>query len=361
MRFDAVKEFLHKGVERKKKRRNSVIFRNITNIGYELHMCGTSRTDAKASIVVFCPEPIVSKLKRIFKKSRFREQYCCEHACFNIHYWGEDIELLWGQSSRISLATDAGSDLDYKPSGLTMCGSVVTAGDRGERHSTVGLILRVQSDYYALTAAHPFHKPQVPQSRVEVDVDSGSESDTDYSSDSDDEELHSNVGLVDDLSDSTHRGYQAQTSLNSTPQRSIARSTRPTLDIPQTQKVVNGLTVRSPPTEDVAWNSAHPNCDWALVRLPERHQWRPNIYFSPDSCSPQLHPTFFNKFASQRPSAQRRVAVVSSRVIRQIGVLHPQPSYVGGLGSIPCEVWTVQLLDDSCKFAPRSESNSSLI
>jgi hypothetical protein len=346
-RFDAVQEFLHKGVERKR----SKLFRNITNISYDLHMCGTSRTDAKPSIVVSCPKRLVSKLKRLFRQSHFRDQYCSEYACFDIYFWGLGIELLWGHSTRVNMATGGSSDSDHKPSGVTMCGSIITAGDCGERRSTVGLILRVQSEYYALTAAHSFHQSQILQDDVasgKPDLESDSDSGFEYDSDGDMDELDDDPRPINTVSES----FKSQLDEGKPRQTSVTRGNRSVQENLETHKANTGLTVRSPPTEDDSWNSTHANCDWALVRLPERHQWRPNVYFTSDPSSQRLNPTFFGKIASRRPIEQRKVAIVSSRSVRQLGVLYPYPSYIGGSRSKTCQVLTVQLSDKSCKFTP---------
>lgn len=343
-RFPIVKDILQKNVENNSKLRNYT-----RDLSYEMRMCGVSCEDSKPSILVFCPIIILKRLKSILTKPHVKEQYHLDSATgpsasyvsrYRIFFWGEPREPLWGRSAIVNIDVDGkpGSSSIAKPSGLTMCGTLVTAGEAGERHSTIGCVLRVGSQFYGLTSAHTFEDLRPSSAAMQEDPD-------DEDSDAEDGEYDLDLETLD-----KYNGQQLQLPLeqpNSKPGPiHYPSGTSKLPEVLRTYETSNRLTIRSPPAGDDVWNSNHPDRDWALIHLTGRIHWRPNACFSPSQ--PQK-PIFCSKVASHCPSEKRNVYIVSSRSVSQHGTLHTIPSYIGGYGTRACEVWTVSVSDNDRK------------
>jgi hypothetical protein len=142
------------------------------DINYDLRLCGSSPTSALPSIVVFCffhAEAVFKALRSLFDCRHIRRQYQLENSFASSKFHFISIKsrplssspsivpfklLYWRHSSSPTDRRAAMAQVHSENSSpLTMCGSLVKYGDRT---STLGLLVNVDSRLYGLTVDHLF-------------------------------------------------------------------------------------------------------------------------------------------------------------------------------------------------------------
>lgn len=333
-RFNTVVDMLKRVVENDKKLRRYTQW-----INYSLKVCGLSAGIARPSVLVFCPAESFKALKKCLTKPHLKEQYDPKESAtsnvtrLGICFWPQVMELLSGDMAEISF--HAGMTIGNV---ITMCGARVIANSKENRRSTVGCIISVKSDYYALTTAHTFDKPEVTFNSVEEDTDN---SVSDSSSDSASDSEYQDTDTDDDEDAIVANKQNRQT--KETSRLSLLSDGK---DIESNTRDVDFVSMECQvhiPPFDAAWTGSHPDLDWALLRLDERKYTLVNGYFS--ESEPNV-PIFLSKSSVHPPLGHRYtdVLIISSRRFALRGILRSTPSYVGhAKGSMLRRVWTVTL------------------
>ncbi|KAH8738449.1 hypothetical protein BGZ61DRAFT_526423 [Ilyonectria robusta] len=115
----------------------------IVGTAYSLAMCGKDMNSAVPSVVVFCPEGDMDKVKqlqRTLAQDHVAAQYDGPTAPkFQVYVWASSYTLCGGTDDQVNI------QIDYERS---ICGAVVTSHMSGERLCTVAAVLKIGSSLY---------------------------------------------------------------------------------------------------------------------------------------------------------------------------------------------------------------------
>ncbi|KAF4625506.1 hypothetical protein G7Y89_g12662 [Cudoniella acicularis] len=321
-----------------------------SRINYELRLCGSTPSNAVASIIVFCTEAIFKQLRSLLNSRHIRRQYQLEKASvankfsftpnkphqqvpisaivpFKVVFWREATTPTQRRSAIDQVIAQSHSF-------LTMCGSLVRYGDRT---STLGLLISVDSKLYGLTVDHLFNK-QKEEEQPMIEKESNilfDESDT--------EENQVDWSWVDDVAYEDMDNYQRASDNGS------VASGRPDVEVATGQALVeqrgtsiNGYKV------DPAHNldTSTPYLDWSLIGFDNGYFERPNAFYSEDD---PVNPKFLTKMSAAPKASAVLVFMISGASGTRKGVMLNSNSYIGGkLGESLCQTWNVILSESIC-------------
>ncbi|KAH8881805.1 hypothetical protein GQ53DRAFT_848008 [Thozetella sp. PMI_491] len=375
---------------------------NIQFIDYTLKMCGTSATDSHPSILVFCRQSEFRALNALLTSKELKYQYCLRRRSrkypwsssqmpgsedhkpfFNIYFWRQRIPrtLFWGQTTvqlhRRPTGPSQQSDLSRLVApGLTMCGSIVEFLRGKPSFSTVGCTIRIGSRWYAITTLHAFwlssdfqaaerSKRRLAHKLITTtSLDGGAKltdagKETLYGSDTDpsDEDIGDSDYFIDDVEYESFEEDEAEGEqiLEVGPVALVKESysNRPTASR-QLEDVKSLLALYPTPRE--LNESDELDLDWALVRLTDPHDWRPNLLVPSVASS---KPVFLSRVAESQPDQETPVVIITCGTHRK-GMIQPGTSVLGAInGRRPSAVWTV-VLDNQNKLT-RGDSGSIVV
>jgi hypothetical protein len=227
---------------------------------------------------------------------------------------------------------------------VTMCGSLVRYGDRT---STLGLLISVDSKLYGLTVDHLFCDQKAKREEILPKV---SDILLDHGETKDDQENEENLEdyWVDDVI------YHAMDyDEDTTELRGPETQRPPEVDANAGNDFMQHL---SEPIVGHKIDAIHeldpsnPYLDWALIEFDDGYFKRPNAFYSKDG---RKHLKFFNR-ASPPPSPndnEIQVFMISGPGKTRKGVLVNSGAYIGGdPGQILCKAWNVILCDPIGKW-----------
>ncbi|KAH7123188.1 hypothetical protein EDB81DRAFT_890882 [Dactylonectria macrodidyma] len=246
---------------------------------------------------------------------------------------------------------------------LTLCGSVVELLGSEPSFSTLACVIKTNSEFYAVATMHAF---RLFESRKKIHI--GEMSDycpVDHSSagtSADDAEelyacneeplygsvtdpadvlLEDNSYVIDDVEhDSLAEDDEGE--LDPIDSRSSIAGTsygNQTQTSRQTREVKEMPVLFPTPVE--LDGSSDLDLDWALIKLLDQKDWRPNAFVYP---SVSASPIFLSKVAESQPTQETPVFIITGESIPQRGMLQPGTSLLGGINGItPSTMWTVIL------------------
>jgi hypothetical protein len=329
-RYPIVKDVLQMQVDH-----SSALSRYSGEIHYVLRICGVSQTEARPSILIFCPSEIILQLWQLFSQRHVLDHVKPTVAGlpfphFDLYLWGQPIELLFSRQCPVVY----GAGLDLSIAILSMCGAKIIAGLERDRFSTVGCLLEIGSEYFALTTAHTFDNVNATGHAFE-----------DRSEWTVDESRPDTHGLDD--TNPTNTSEAIVTSQSSSYKFINENDTTPADALVRPQKSSQGCEIRLPPFGDHEWNAKEPNLDWALIPVPNREHWRPNAIIVNADLS---NPFFLDSVAETISSEGKDVCVITSRSGTLYGQLDRIPAYSGKAGVASCEMWIVTISGNGCKM-----------
>ncbi|KAI0103586.1 hypothetical protein F4814DRAFT_102629 [Daldinia grandis] len=314
-RFEAVVNIFRHSTEQNRKLSTARDW--MEKISYSLAMCGIDMASAKASIVVSCPSgnnKMVRQVMMTLSQEHILNQYAHGHTevSYQLYIWREAFKYVGGTNDLV--------DIHFNE-GYSLCGSPVTHISEGVRLSTVACIIRIDSDFFALTSAHPFESEEEPQGDPEAPEDT--ESDPII------------VGGV---------GYDfTETPSPQSGPTTIIDAKRSSHTFEYEQRLFRRPVIRSSPST-LERVPDQPNLDWSLLKLQDVKNMELN---SVQIAGPQeVKDTYY--IATEpgtRPSKQRHVRIITSHYTEPRGTISPIPTYIcnqrGNHGL--CEVWVVSL------------------
>ncbi|OCL12555.1 hypothetical protein AOQ84DRAFT_269584, partial [Glonium stellatum] len=130
------------------------------HIEYSSYMCGTTPSTAVSSIVVFCPQALVPRLRAHFNKKAMERLYCGKRSRFynlfkSTYPARPPFHLVYFRTHGTPTKRKAAEANVYGHirSNTTMCGTLVK---HDGRTATLALTLSVDSQYLGLTVNHLF-------------------------------------------------------------------------------------------------------------------------------------------------------------------------------------------------------------
>jgi hypothetical protein len=255
--------------------------------------------------------------------------------------------------------------------GLTMCGSVVENLGSESSFSTLGCVIKIDSAFYAITSRHAFslfeprkellsgemsgHQP-VDHSSAGTSTN-GTEKrrvcdcepplcgpDTNPSDTLPDD----NGYLIDDvvyesLTDNDQGVLEPVDSRSAIANASHGNQKHTSGQTRELQKMPALL-----PTPDELDESGELDLDWALIKLVDQQDWRPNAFFYPSVSS---SPMFLSQVVKSQPTKETPVLILTGGPTPQRGMLQPGISLLGGInGRTPSRMWTVVLTEKNSEF-----------
>ncbi|KAJ3545957.1 hypothetical protein NM208_g2256 [Fusarium decemcellulare] len=379
---------------------------NLQYIDYALRLCGTSPKDSHPSILVFCRHSEFKDLKGLLTSKELKYQYCLrrpvrkypwsgsqtssidndQRPFFNLYFWRQrrPRTLYWGQGPvRIhSTPNMPSSRLDshpYMTTGLTMSGSIVEIPNSERSFSTVGCVIRIGSDFYAITSMHAFEllEPTKELEREEVpdnQLIDGSSTNTFVK-----EAVEPLVygGESHHGSDTDHLDAMPEDGdyfIDDVTYESLSEDEEGSSDLAESGLIFannfygdhNKTSSQAGefkdmfalfPTSQELGRSGELDLDWALIKLVDPQDWRPNAFIHPSFPS---NPVYLTKVAESQPTQETPVFIVTREAILQSGFLQPGTSLLGGINGIsPSALWTVVLSEQSS--LKRGDSGSIVV
>ncbi|TQN71201.1 Tankyrase-1 [Colletotrichum shisoi] len=366
-------------------------------IDYTLRICGQSPETSHPSILVFCRQRDFKPLHGLLSNDRLRFQYCRKRSSrrdlwsgwpasrrsatatdqnvplFDLYFWRslQPRELLWGPRSTLFL--DQGPSTGIA-SYLTMCGSTLVPSTDTTKRITLAYVLQLGLDYYGVTASHVFRRAGDGQDttvpREELPNHDGlvvsiEESDTVPVSGELIRSDHS-IGQQTETMDTEAPDYGEEYFTDDGEYESFTDEESDTED-----------TVGATESEKAVW---HPNrgkieahaisfpqlsehevvggidLDWALVKLEDQDNWRPNAIMAKN----RTDVVFLEEFVSEYPERETPVLIVTSDGSQFPGKLHSVPSMLGGVnGKVPSVMRTITL--DNEKYLVKGDSGSVVV
>ena len=323
---------------------HKVLKHHTSSISYELRLCGTTPSNAVASIIVFCTEAIFKQLRSLLSSRHIRRQYELEKASvanklsfapnkprlqvpipaiipFKVIFWRETTQR------RSAIEQVVAQSRSF----LTMCGSLVRHGDRT---STLGLLISLDSKLYGLTVDHLFNK-QMEEVQPTIEKEPNilfDENDT--------EDNQANWSWVDDVIyediENDQRASDNRSVASGGPGPHVEIAIDQTL-IEQHGTPINGCKVNSVHNLD----PSTPYLDWALIDFDDRYFERPNAFYSEDD---PVNPKFLTRLSTAPEVSGVPVFMISGVSGTRKGVMLNSNSYIGGkLGEDLCQTWNVIL------------------
>ncbi|KAM0143172.1 hypothetical protein ACHAP3_001303 [Botrytis cinerea] len=320
-----------------------------SKINYELRLCGSNPASAVASVIIFCAEALFKCLSSLLGNKHIRRQYQLTIPSlldklqftpskprlqvsaptvvpFNIVYWRARTTPTQRRSAEEQVVTS-------NHSFLTMCGSLVKYGDRT---STLGLLISMESKLYGLTVDHLF-KNQRGEEQPTIENEPEVLPDEDDSEDSEPEwpwiddvkyEDIENVEWVSDIESVSSEGSHAKLTIDHGPTEHYGES-------------VNGH--KADPLSEIDTTTAY--LDWALIEFDDGYYERPNALFSQDD---PAKPKFLETLSAAPKTSEVKIFMISGVSGTRKGVLLSSSSYIGGKPSENlCQAWNVILSDSS--------------
>ncbi|KAG4416220.1 hypothetical protein IFR04_010623 [Cadophora malorum] len=319
-----------------------------SKINYELRSCGSTPSNAVASIIIFCAEYLFKDLRSLLNSKHIQRQYQPVDASlrdkfqftlskprsqpsapiiapFKIVYWRETTTPTQRRSAMEHVVAKSHSF-------LTMCGSLVKYGDRT---STLGLLVSVDSKLYGLTVDHLFGSQRgEEQSTIANEPDI-------LPDEEDSEDDSAGWPWIDDVQyEDTEVDTRVPDTAGST--ISVQVHTKLTMDhgLSEHQGApMNGHKV------DLLYkiDTATPYLDWALIEFDDGYYERPNAFY-PDG-NP-ANPKFLRKISPAPKIGEVNVFMISGVSGTRKGVMLKSNSYIGGRwGENLCQAWNVILSD----------------
>ncbi|KAM0133549.1 hypothetical protein ACHAO1_006206 [Botrytis cinerea] len=323
-----------------------------SKINYELCICGSSPANAGASVIIFCSEALFKCLRSLLGSKHIRRQYQQTSSSFrdkfqftpskhhlqvsvpivtpfNIVYWREANTPTQRRSATEQVVTS-------NRSFLTMCGSLVNYGDRT---STLGLLISMDSKLYGLTVDHLFEN-QRDEEQQTIAIEPEVLPDEDDSEDSESEfPWIDNVKYED--TKNTERLSDPESVSSGRSNAKITISHGPTEHYGES---INGHKADSLSITDKT--TAY--LDWALIEFDDGYYERPNAFFSEDELA---NPKFFETVSAGPKTSEVKVFMISGVSGTREGVLLNRISYIGGKpGENLCQAWNVILSDSGGVF-----------
>ncbi|KAK6602332.1 hypothetical protein H4I95_07434 [Botrytis cinerea] len=320
-----------------------------SKINYELRLCGSNPANAVASVIIFCAEALFKCLSSLLGNKHIRRQYQLTIPSlldklqftpskprlqvsaptvvpFNIVYWRARTTPTQRRSAEEQVVTS-------NHSFLTMCGSLVKYGDRT---STLGILISMESKLYGLTVDHLF-KNQRGEEQPTIENEPEVLPDEDDSEDSEPEwpwiddvkyEDIENVEWVSDIESVSSEGSHAKLTIDHGPTEHYGES-------------VNGH--KADPLSEIDTTTAY--LDWALIEFDDGYYERPNALFSQDD---PAKPKFLETLSAAPKTSEVKIFMISGVSGTRKGVLLSSSSYIGGKPSEDlCQAWNVILSDSS--------------
>lgn len=323
-----------------------------SKINYELRLCGSTTSNAVASIIIFCTEALFKDLRSLLNSKHIRRQYqpikpslrdkfqfnaskpnlqafAPIVAPFKIVFWREATTPTQRRSAMEQVVAKSSSF-------LTICGSLVRYGNRT---STLGLLISVDSKLYGLTVNHLFKNEGAEEQATFVN-------ESDILPDEDDSEGNdADSPWVDDVT------YEDMENANSVSDNGSVTSERSyvkvTMDHGPTEydgASINGHKVDSLSVTD----TATPYLDWALIEFDDGYYERPNAFYPEDDLA---NPKFLEIVSIAPKTGQINVFMISGMSGTRKGVMLNSNSYIGGKpGENLCRAWNVILSDSGRKL-----------
>ncbi|KAI0521124.1 hypothetical protein F5B22DRAFT_39423 [Xylaria bambusicola] len=369
-------------------------------------MCGPSVNESHPSILVFCRPKEFSSLSSLLLSKPLKFQYCLRRSSskyswkgwrrnqpafpgdtskplFNLYFWcqkrprillGCDQVRVFIESETSMSTSISQPDLD---AGLTLCGSTISVSPGGLQCSTIGCIIEIESDLYALTAAHAI-RPSRLHSNIAEAKDNNTTLDTTLhdavaslpgdkrltlTATTGNDHMQTGVFTIHSIDrnslDETYENddyvvdevtYDIVSDI-SEDDESIDGNRPPIADdsVPETRPFAPGQEALAFfPEYHNTRDSSSLDLDWAAIPLKEREQWRPNAFVSVEDPS---HPMFLSEVAVTHPRSETRVLIVSSGHTARNAMLQPVSSVLGGInGSRASTVWSAIMTDNDSKF-----------
>ncbi|KAH8909440.1 hypothetical protein BR93DRAFT_392112 [Coniochaeta sp. PMI_546] len=330
-------------------------------IDYTLKLCGPSITDSHPSILVFCRNSeFKNGLRTLLTSKELKYQYSlrrqdskytwlgtqassaedCHRPLFNLYFWRQrrPRTLYWGQAPvRMYPLPNTSPIHRHIPTGLTMCGSSVELLGSRPKLSTIGCILRIDSEFYAVTSMHTFtSSSDIEEGPVNLH---GANNDS-PTPDTDTLDLVDEDYLVDEIEYDSYDEDSEEELATGDVRPNIMGESFEQRETTVFLKKEESMLALFPTFE--ALDAVNKDYDWALIRLTDKMHWRPNAFVSPAL----LRPTFLFRVAELQPMQETRVLVITGRILPLEGVLQPGTSVLGGCsGKTPSTMWTL-ILDE---------------
>ncbi|KAM5380862.1 hypothetical protein ACJZ2D_003386 [Fusarium nematophilum] len=366
---------------------------NLQYIDYALKLCGDSPKASCPSIIVFCRHSEFKDLRSLLASKEMKYQYCLRrqtrklpwggsHASrsddddrplFNLYFWRQHRPrtLYWGQQS-IRIHSQWNNPLHSHPHmmpELTMCGSIVEGFATESAFATIGCVINIDSEYYAITAMHAFQSqsrpdiygrgtcdcPSVENSSTGGSAGEATKKATEFSPyneatpngsytrllDVMPEELGHSIddfeyeSLIDDDDDEV-----SESTNNRSTSLSDSRGNQGETNVQLTESKEILMIFPSTPERD----EGELDLDWALIKLTDPRDWRPNAFYYPRISSKLI---FLSEVARRQPACEKPVVIITAGIPLR-GMLQPGTSMLGGVnGRIPSRMWTVMLSEQN--------------
>lgn len=322
------------------------------HIDYASFMCGTTPSTAVSSIVVYCPQTLVPRLRVCFNKKAMERLYCGRRSRFYSLFKKTDparppFRLVYFRTSGTPTRRKAAeTDIcGHVKSDITMCGTLVKHGDHT---ATLALTLSVDSQYLGLTVNHLFSKSRnfealkYSRSSILSRILSHSESEADDCEEwtiNDDDLVTVDQLWVDDMDydDSEECKWPSPDNAEMDYEPGSDHQHAATNDLLPWVFVGRKVDLLEEPAP------SEPDLDWSLVKLPVQYASRPNAFYPKGEGHSPRH---LSTFASTPRYHGVPVYMISGASGLRSGLLLGNYSYIGAkAGQGLCKVWTV-ILDD---------------
>ena len=346
-RYPQLVDFFKQAVDTHK-----VLKHHTSMINYELRLCGSTPSNAVASIIIFCTEAIFKPLRSLLSSRHIKRQYQVESVYtpnrfsfgpnkprlqapvnaivpFKVVFWREQTTPTQRRSAMEEI-------LARNQSLLTICGSLVRYGNRT---STLGILIDVDSKLYGLTVDHLFNKQkeeQQPMFTKEPDL---------LLDESDTEENQAVQLWIDDVAYEDLDNNLRVSNIGS----AILGETCVKVDTGQEPTGQYGLSLKGHKLDSVQpADGSMPYLDWALIEFDDGFFERPNAFYSEDDPG---KPKFLASLAQAPETTGIPVLMISGVSGIRKGVILNCNSYIGGRpGENLCQMWNVILEDSTCEF-----------
>ncbi|KAI1404773.1 hypothetical protein F4819DRAFT_82442 [Hypoxylon fuscum] len=343
----------------------------VKHVDYGLKLCGSSAETAHPSIIVFCHPQDFKPLKSLLDQKHLKAQYCIQKGTpksllhslstrevktepykplFKLYIWRAQRPrtLLANHKVRVDVGFDAEAGSKCPSPNeplLTLCGAPVYKVPEVQQISTLGCVLRVGSALYGLTASHALRQPTTPKKHLQImtavhhtnEYSIGSFDDTCSLPDMgyDSLEFDDDVVYEDLTEDEDHEYFldEDETQYSINPEGLLKETNPPKIATVALCPILGRTT----------FDDHEFDLDWALIRLDQPKQWRPNAFFYPSGASLA---TVIPPVPAALPRHETEVFVIlSSRAIKR-GVLQSSKAFLGGInGDQPSQVWSVILIE----------------
>ncbi|KAF4448819.1 serine/threonine protein kinase [Fusarium austroafricanum] len=245
-----------------------------------------------------------------------------------------------------------------------MLGSVVEIPHGEHVTSTLGCVVRIGWDFFAITTRHSLQHLQPPNSTPDSNQYEGPSISSPINGDNtcflsngtgdpslcDDSDLYDLDPESLEMNDGYHYMDDIEYESLSEDDEEISNKSlihpptmqnspiEPTVDHNDEPDEVEEMVTHFPTTQELQeWDEL--DMDWAIIKLSDPRDWRPNAIIKSDSSS---DPLFLSEVAEIQPDQETPVLVVTSGGKLQKGQLQPGQSVLGGVsGSTPSCFWTL--------------------